>query len=229
MDSESLERQVSGLAALDQPLTRRAYELVVDGGEIGRDAAADALGVARSVAAFHLDKLADAGLLSTRYLRLSGRTGPGAGRPAKLYARSAREIDVSLPPRRYEVAGAVLADAVARAETQQASIGTAVTEVARETGIRLGAACAAAHPEDVGHGLVLRALDGQGYEPLNRDGEIALVNCPFHSLAERQRTLVCGMNLDLLTGVIEGLGESESADARLAPEPGYCCVRIAGR
>lgn len=229
MDHESLERQVSGLAVLDQPLTRRAYELVVERGELGRDHAAEALGVARSVAAFHLDKLVDAGLLTTRYQRLSGRTGPGAGRPAKLYARSAREIDVSIPPRRYDLAGAVLADAIGRVETGQSSITTAVTEVAHETGAQLGAACAAASPDGSGRDLLLRALDGQGYEPQDRPPEIVLVNCPFHALADRQRALVCGMNLDLVTGIVEGIGTADSVAARLAPEAGYCCVRLIDR
>lgn len=229
MDSEALESQVSGLAVLDHPLTRRAYELVAERGELGRDIAAETLGVARSVAAFHLDKLVEAGLLTARYLRISGRSGPGAGRPAKLYTRSAREIELSIPPRRYDLAGSVLADAVSRAEAEQVPVGVAVAQVARETGAGLGAACAAARPEDPPADVLLGALNSQGYEPQDRDGEIALVNCPFHVLAERQRALVCGMNLELLTGLVEGLGESGSVEARLAPEPGYCCVRLAGR
>jgi predicted ArsR family transcriptional regulator len=228
---ESLEHQVSGLAVLDQPLTRRAYELVVERGELGRDAAAEALGVARSVAAFHLDKLVDAGLLATRYQRLSGRTGPGAGRPAKLYARSSREVALSIPPRRYDLAGAVLAEAIGRTEVQGAPLTRAVRDVAREAGRDLGARCAAAHPDDSDRNVLLRALERQGYEPRDQDGEITLLNFPFHALAERQRSLICGMNLDLLTGMVDGVGETDadSVSARLAPEPGYCCVRLAAR
>jgi predicted ArsR family transcriptional regulator len=74
---------------------------------------------------------------------------------------------------------------------------------------------------------VLDVLGRHGYEPsLRQRGEIALVNCPFHRLAEEHRSLVCGMNLDFLAGLLEGMGPSDRLDARLEPEPGYCCVRI---
>src|SRR4051794_21155142 len=105
MDRSRTEEQVSRVAALDHAVSRRAYQLVVSLGWISRDAAAAQLSVPRSVAAFHLDKLVDAGLLQTRYERISGRTGPGAGRPAKLYGRSISQVDLSLPPRRYDLAG----------------------------------------------------------------------------------------------------------------------------
>jgi predicted ArsR family transcriptional regulator len=74
---------------------------------------------------------------------------------------------------------------------------------------------------------VLEILARHGYEPVRgKNGEIALVNCPFHRLAEEHRSLVCGMNLDFLAGLLEGMGPADRLDARLAPEPGYCCVRI---
>jgi predicted ArsR family transcriptional regulator len=226
VDHDALETQVEGLSVLDHPLTRRAYRVAVERGEVSRDVAAEAMDVARSVAAFHLDKLTDAGLLTTRYLRTSGRTGPGAGRPAKLYSRSDREIDLSIPPRRYDLAGAVLADAISLAQASDAPVATTLTEVAHETGERIGQAYAAADPDATPRAILLEALEGQGYEPQQRTGEIALLNCPFHQLADRQRALVCGMNLDLLAGVLAGTGAVEPAEARLAPEPGYCCVRL---
>jgi predicted ArsR family transcriptional regulator len=226
MDGEALRAQVGGLSVLDHPLTRRAYQLVLEQGEVSRDTAAGAMEVARSVAAFHLDKLTDVGLLTVRYERTSGRTGPGAGRPAKLYTRSDREIDLSIPPRRYDLAGALLADAISRAQAVDSPVATALTEVAREAGEGIGRACTAANAGAAPRSVLLRVLEGQGYEPDERNGEIALVNCPFHRLADRQRALVCGMNLDLLTGVISGAGLAEPVEARLAPEPGYCCVRL---
>jgi predicted ArsR family transcriptional regulator len=226
VDRDLLEAQVNGLSVLDHPVSRRVYQFVLEHGEVSRDTAAQALAVARSVAAFHLDKLVGAGLLQARYLRLSGRTGPGAGRPAKLYARSAREIDLSIPPRRYDLAGAVLAEAISRSTAQETPIAAALSQAARETGARIGAACAAENSNDTPRVVLLKALDHQGYEPQDREGEIAMVNCPFHSLAEGQRNLVCGMNLDLITGVLEGIGETGSLTARLAPEAGNCCVRV---
>ncbi len=227
MDGDALGARVDGLSALDHPLTRQAYRLVVELGEVSRDVAAEAMEVARSVAAFHLDKLTDADLVKARYQRTSGRTGPGAGRPAKLYSRSDREIEMSIPPRRYDLAGAVLADAISRAETENAPVSTTLTDVAHEAGARIGRACAAAHPDADPRTVLLEALEGEGYEPQQREGEIALLNCPFHRLADRQRALVCGMNLDLLTGVLAGVGAAQPVAARLAPEPGLCCVRFA--
>ena len=214
---------VSGIAALDHPVSQAAYQLVVDRGWVSRDAAAAALDVSRSVVAFHLDKLVDAGLLDARYERIGGRTGPGAGRPSKLYGRSGREINVSLPPRRYDLAGSLLADAVVRADAEKLPVKQAVADVARETGRRAG--------DEVPSGSrsrdrVIEVLRQHGYEPQKRGRDIALLNCPFHVLAEQHRDLVCGMNLELLTGVLEGVTGAKLT-ARLAPEPGYCCVRFA--
>jgi predicted ArsR family transcriptional regulator len=219
------EDQVSQVAALDHPLTRAAYLLVMDGGRTSRDDAAAALQVPRSVAAFHLDKLVDAGLLQPHYERVSGRSGPGAGRPAKLYERSDREVELSLPARRYELAGTVLTDAVSRATAEGAAVADVLPTVAAETGRRLGEHVARAGAPT---GL-LASLVECGYSPEDRGGEIVLRNCPFHNLAERHRSLVCGMNVDLLAGVVAGAGADGEHRAELRPEPGYCCVRLVRR
>src|SRR6476660_3406874 len=93
------------IASLDEPARRALYEWVASSGRaVGRDEAAAAAGVSRALAAFHLDRLVKDGLLIPEYRRLSGRTGPGAGRPAKLYRRAPREVSVTLPARRSETA-----------------------------------------------------------------------------------------------------------------------------
>jgi predicted ArsR family transcriptional regulator len=219
-----LDEQLAGIAALDHPTSRRVYHLVREQGWVSRDGAANALGLARHVAAFHLDKLVDAGLLDARYERTSGRSGPGAGRPAKMYGPSSREIDVSLPPRRYDLAGSVLAEAITRAAAEGKPVGVAVSTVARTTGERVGAQ-AAGGAERSGESALMDLLTAHGYEPQRKGREIALLNCPFHRLSQEHRDLVCGMNRDFLTGVLQGAGAA-SCRARLAPEPGYCCVRI---
>ena len=224
MAADAFDEQVSGIAALDHRTSREAYRLVGEHRWIGRDEAADKLGVVRSVAAFHLDKLVAAGLLTVRYERVSGRTGPGAGRPAKLYGRSDREFEVSLPPRRYDLAGSLLASAIERARTAGLAVEEAVDVVARETGERIGAASAV--PTTTGRPAAeFDVLAAQGYEPQEQAADIVLANCPFHSLAAEHRALVCRMNLAFITGVLAGLDSTELA-ARLAPEPGYCCVRL---
>lgn len=231
--SPELQRRIAGIAALDQPLRRELYRLLSGaGGWTTRDEAAKALGVARSVAAFHLDKLADVGVVQVRFERTSGRTGPGAGRPSKLYRPSDDEVSASIPPRHYDLAGSLLAAAVSEATRTETPVADCLSAVARAAGRQLGEeAATATNPlrnGDDRRRAVLEVLARHGYEPeIGKRKEIALTNCPFHRLAEEQRTLVCGMNFDFLSGLLEGMGQTDRLTARLAPEPGYCCVRIA--
>lgn len=231
-----LDRRIAAVAALDQPLRRDLYRLVAGSdGWTTRDDAAAALGIPRSVAAFHLDKLADAGVLEVRFERLSGRTGPGAGRPAKLYRRAGDEVAASVPDRQYDLAGSLLARAIAESTATGVPVGECVQSVARaagrELGTRRGGHDATGPRAADGHLATLAGvLAPYGYDPVeDPDGAIALANCPFHRLAQEQRELVCGMNLDFIDGVLDGLGLGGTLAARLEPAPGNCCVRIAPR
>jgi predicted ArsR family transcriptional regulator len=218
------ERSVAAVAALDEPVRRRLYTLVAARDEpVSRDSAAAALGLARSVAAFHLDRLAALGLLEVEFRRPEGRSGPGAGRPAKLYRRSAGEIAVTLPARHYDVAAELMARAIDAASHDPARVREALTEAARDHGRVVGARI-----EPGGEPLAARlhrVLAEEGYEPRASGASITLANCPFHALAERHRKLVCSMNQDLLVGVCEAAGLPPSA-ARLDPAPGRCCVTV---
>lgn len=213
----SWDAGVQAVAVLDEPTRRRLYEYVVGSPEpVSRDEAATELGIPRTTAAFHLDKLTEEGLLDTCYERRSGRTGPGAGRPAKLYHRSDREIEVSLPERQYAVAGRLLAAAVEDAEETGGSPREAVNRRAREYGKALGRAA--------GDRPVTEILASHGFEPrADKDG-IALANCPFQRIAQERPRLVCGMNLHLLAGIVSTL--DLPYQARLDPGPGRCCVRL---
>lgn len=228
MEPGELEAQIGGLATLDEPVRRQLYFYVASRpGEVSRDEAARAVGVSRTLAGFHLDRLADEGLLETSFRRLSGRTGPGAGRPSKLYRRSARQLAVSLPQRSYELAARILAAAVdARgAEKTQAEL----RKVAREVGRRIGADAKARAGSRAGRRRCLAgtvaALAAQGYEPARAAGEIRLRNCPFHALVAEHKDLVCGMNLALVEGVVSAL-DLPDVRATLDPRPGMCCVAL---
>lgn len=218
---------IEAVALLNEPVRRALYEWVAARPDaVGRDAAASAVGVTRALAAFHLDRLAGDGLLDTEYRRLSGRTGPGAGRTAKLYRRASRDIAVSLPDRRYEMAARVMADAIERAG--EAVPPPAVRAAAYDAGRQIGAAARTAAGPRPGRrrrrAALVEALDDRGYAPREpARGEIVLANCPFDALVDDHRQLVCGMNLALAEGVLDGLGE-DAIRPRLEVEPGRCCV-----
>ncbi|HEY6570348.1 MAG TPA: helix-turn-helix domain-containing protein [Candidatus Limnocylindrales bacterium] len=219
---------VSAIALLDEPTRRRLYELVASSGEpVGRDQAATTLGVSRELAAFHLDRLADAGLLETVFRRLGSRQGPGAGRPAKLYRRSAAVVAVSLPPRDYLRAAEILEDAVVSVDGAPGL--DAIRSAARTRGEATGGtarASAKGRPSRRRQrSALLELLRDGGYEPVvDPDVDtIRLRNCPYHDLAQRNREVTCGMNLAWAEGVVGGLGVP-GIRAVLAPEPGSCCV-----
>ena len=230
MGTDDFVERVAGVASLAEPQRRALYRYVVTrDGPVSKDDAAAAMGVARSVAAFHLDRLVAGGLLTTEYRRLSGRQGPGAGRPAKLYRRAEGELSVSLPERRYDLAARLLAGAVDEATRTDIPVAQALTRIATERGRRLGdRARALAGKRPSRRALIdaaLLVLDEQGYEPRPDGDAFVLANCPFHALVDEQRDLVCGMNHDLLSGMAGAVGDDVLA-ARLEPSDGTCCVRL---
>jgi predicted ArsR family transcriptional regulator len=218
--------QVSGVSALAEPARRALYLYVAAQPEaVSRDQAAEGVGLPRHTAKFHLDKLVEEGLLDTEFRRLSGRRGPGAGRPTKLYRRSARQVAVTLPQRHYDLAGQILAGAVEAAARDGISVLDAVQRAAADCGRRLGAG---EQPrEDSGSPLddIAVTLAGHGYEPRVQDGVLVLANCPFHALARDHTALVCGMNLHLIAALLDELGHTE-VQARLDPAPDRCCVTL---
>ncbi len=223
--------ELVAIGSLQEPVRRSLYRYVTaQQREVSRDEAAEGVGIQRALAAFHLDKLVEAGLLEVTFRRLTGRTGPGAGRPAKLYRRSASEHAVSLPPRTYDLAAELLAQAVE--EGGGGSARKSVTRVGRRFGRELG-------EQLKGHlggrasrarrlDALAEALEVYGYEPRREGSAIRLGNCPFHALSESHRDLVCGMNLALLEGVVEGM-QGADVEARPDPQPGQCCVTLCPR
>lgn len=230
MADADFEERIAGVASLAEPQRRALYRFVVGRGDsVSKDEAAAALGVARSVATFHLERLVADGLLTTEFRRLTGRRGPGAGRPAKLYRRAEGELSVSLPARQYDLAAGLLAAAVAEAIQSETPVAEALTRVATARGRALGERARQEAGNRPSHRALLDAalavLDEEGYEPHEHGAEVVLANCPFHALVDQQRDLVCGMNRDLLGGMADAVGDDVMA-ARLAPSEGSCCVRL---
>ena len=207
--------ELGRVAVLDDPVRRQLYEHIAGQAEpVSRDEAAAAAGIGRTLAAYHLDKLAEAGLLTTRYQRPEGRRGPGAGRPAKLYAKADDEFAISVPPRDYEMLARLLVAAVK--QDTAGEVRAAVDKSAYTAGRAVG--------RDAG--TALAGLRRCGYQPhLDDSGELSLGNCPFHRIAQESPDLVCRLNLRLVKGILAGAGES-AGRARLDPRPGRCCVTI---
>jgi predicted ArsR family transcriptional regulator len=216
-----LEPQVTSIALLADPIRWALYRFVAASEhDVGRDEAARGVGASRPVVAYHLDRLAEEGLLEVGFRRLSGRQGPGAGRTAKVYRRSDRQIDLTLPPRRYRRVGGILAAALERLPEE--ARGPVVAEAARQEGARLAAADAG---NDDGLPTLLASLSQHGYEPVAADGEVRLRNCPFHLLAQQHRELVCGINVELIGALKDNLAFGEF-EAVYDPRTGWCCVVI---
>jgi predicted ArsR family transcriptional regulator len=230
MDTSDIDQQLTDLAGLGDPLRRALYRHIAERGDpVSRDDAAHAVGITRPLAAYHLDKLVDDGLLEARYKRRGGRRGPGAGRPAKHYVRAGRQIELSLPARDYHglaelLAGAVEADPSGAAQT-------ALNRAAGALGAQLGAEAATLVAADADPAQVLaalrQALAARGYEPYDEaDGAIRLRNCPFDRIAANHRELICGANLAMVRGLADHLDGAQPIRAVLDPQPGRCCVTL---
>lgn len=214
-DDGSEERTWERLGVLADTVRRRLYEFVTHRkSPVGREEAAQAVGLSRNLAAYHLDRLAEAGLLDTSYARTSGKSGPGAGRPAKQYQPAEHEVTVSVPPRSYDLLATLFADAVTTDPTGE--VRAALMDAATEQGRARSAEA----------GDLIESLRRHGYEPIEDEGgDVVLRNCPFHRIAQEHTELVCGLNESLLRGCLSGCGE-DPARAELAPAPGRCCVVI---
>ncbi|QTG80792.1 helix-turn-helix transcriptional regulator [Arthrobacter crystallopoietes] len=217
MKARTESDSVSAVAALADSSRRGVYEYILEAeGPVSRDDVAGALGMVRGTAAFHLDRLAREELLTVSYRRLSGRSGPGSGRPTKLYAPAVREVSVSLPQRHYDLAAELLAAAVENSHRTGAPVDESLRRVAAEAGSAIG--------EDADN--LEHALEKYGFKPESEaDGSVVLQNCPFHRLSQSHTATICGLNLDLLSAVTGKTGPA-GCTAVLDPAPGRCCVRI---
>jgi predicted ArsR family transcriptional regulator len=222
---------IEQVGVLAEESRRSMYAFVRRAGRpVTRDEAAASVGISRKLAAFHLDKLVDAGLLRAHY------GIPGAerrvGRQPKVYEPANTQIAVTIPERRHELLADLLLEGVL-GERPDRSAARAAADAAHARGRRAGEReRARSRPGRLGaeRGLTLceQMLEAHGYEPA-RDSptRVSLRNCPFHPLASRAPELVCGLNLAFLEGYVDGLGAT-AVRAVLAPEPGHCCVVLEG-
>lgn len=223
------EREVAAIALLAEPARRRLLDYVHDQPvPVGREEAARAVGISVRLAAFHLDRLASAGLLDVEFRRLSGRTGPGAGRPSKLYRPSAARVAVAMPETGHSLAASIMATALSAPHNGRDGA-TAVAGVARDVGRRIGEEIRSqSRSRRARRAAVERHLADLGFRPRrDRAKELVLGNCIFAELTESHRDLVCGMNLALVGGVLEG-AELPALRAEGDSWERTCCVRVRG-
>jgi predicted ArsR family transcriptional regulator len=230
MTVDDFGSRIASIAALAEPVRRELYRYVAAQPEpVSRDQAAAGVGVARHVAKFNLDRLEEEGLLEVEFARTSGRRGPGAGRPAKLYKPSTREVEVSLPERHYDLAAHIMAEAITRSERDAVPVSAALQAAARKAGQAFGeqARQRARHRRTRAATLhaVEETLADMGYAPRAASAGLTLANCPFHRLARAHTDLVCGLNVELIGSMLATSGASRLR-AEFRPAPGACCVTI---
>jgi len=213
-----LNETILQLCVLDDPARRSAYLAVRTAGHpVTRAEVADEVGISVRLAAFHLEKLLAEGFLEATYER--DETSAGVGHPAKRYRPTALELEVSIPPRRYDLAAEILAEAL---ETQSPDPSPeSLAEVAAEYGRQIGSRARARK----GDSRLLTALKVIGYEPATSGDEVVLRNCPFRHVAQARPEIVCQMNLAFVAGVVAGT-QSRSLRAVLSPSTERCCVVV---
>lgn len=222
-------RAVAAVAVLDDDTRRALYDFVrASDSPVTREGAAQFVGISRKLAAFHLDRLVEAGLLSAHIATAGPRR---VGRAPKVYERSERPITVHVPERQPDLLASVLAEAIGAAgrNAVERALGTA-----RGRGRAIGGEVRERlRPGRLGpersRGLVVEVLAERGFEPTADGGVVVLRNCPFHPLAAEEPALICGMNREFVCGVTEGLGADTHLEAVLAPHAGRCCVEVRER
>jgi predicted ArsR family transcriptional regulator len=227
------ENALEAVAALEDESRRRMYLFARNARRpVSREEVARAVGVSTKLAAFHLDKLAERGLLKASYARPAGRGGPGAGRSAKFYTASESEFGVTIPERRYDLAASILAEAVETNTAREPAADTAM-RIARARGVQLGTGHGT-KGSSTGSAARTRALSRAetalkqlGFEPFREDRDVVrLWNCPFHALTEQSRDLVCGMNHQFIKGLVSGLESEDDIRVESDSAPGLCCVAL---
>jgi predicted ArsR family transcriptional regulator len=211
-----LNETIVRLCVLDDPARWAAYVAVRTAGRpLTRAEVADEVGISARLAAFHLEKLFSEGFLEATYERDQG--SGGVGHPAKRYRPTSLELEVSIPPRRYDLAAEILAEAL-EADSSDLPL-ESLADVAAEYGRQVGTRARARN----GGSRLLTALRVIGYEPATAGDDVVLRNCPFRHVAQARPEIICQMNLAFVAGVLAGT-KSRSLQAVLSPSTGRCCV-----
>jgi predicted ArsR family transcriptional regulator len=228
MPKPTFAERIEAIASLREPIRRRLYRYVErQTVAVSRDEAAEAVGTSRAMAAFHLDKLVELGLLRAEYRRLGGRTGRGAGRPSKLYRRSRRQFTLTFPERNHELLARLLAEEAAHHDAS--STDAPAGRYGRSLGARARKRISNGAAQPRLRQCVEDVLEDLGFEPFRSDtGDTRARNCPFDPLSRSYSAVVCRAAIALVGGVIEGSG-ANSVEARRDARVDRCCVVLSPR
>lgn len=216
MSSSHITTRNPDAASLADPVRRSLYQALIRSPvPLTRDQLVKTLNLAPSTASFHLERMVQDGLLETESRKLGPRTGPGSGRPSKLYRPALDEVQLSFPARDYELAGRMLASAIEASVETGEPVEDALAAVAYAEGQRRGLLA----------GNLTKALTNNGYEPETDGQGVALCNCPFRRLATDHTRLVCGLSAALLQGTLDGCSDKEHKVVA-APAGSACCARL---
>ncbi len=227
MDTRQLERTLSDLTSTLGDPTRRSIYLTVRESAEPMTAAqiAAAFNIHANVARHHLDRLADEGYLEVTRRRPEGKNGPGAGRPAKCYTPTDKEIELQFPARRYDLLADLLIRVVQRLEPERAS------EIAAQVGHDYGVELAGTLDlPDAGFDSVLATVQqamvnvGFAVDTNTNSRQLLMSHCPFGRTAFDHPEVVCSLDRGIVNGLMEAL--HHATDTVTAPKEtwGEDCV-----
>lgn len=207
--SRQLSDSISDLtSALGDPTRRAVYIAIREStGPMSTAGIAELFDIHPNVARHHLDKLAADGYLDVTHRRPNGRTGPGAGRPAKYYAVSSKQIDVHFPTHRHDVLSDMLVRIIDRIAPDN------IREVAEQVGTEVGRELAGeiGSPEDTGYEgavkAVVRAMTGIGFGVSSdvAGQRLLMSHCPFGDTAAAHPEVVCSLDRGMVRGLMGSL------------------------
>ena len=215
MKLEAFDQQIENLSSSLGDATRRGIYISIRESPEAMTTAevAELFDIHPNVARHHLHRLVDDGYLSVTERRRSGKQGPGAGRPAKHYAATAKEVQLQFPARRYDLLSELLARVVERAAPDRAA--ELAEEVGREYGRELAAEVGLA--KDAGFetavNAVAKVMLGVGFDTeANTDDRVIVTRfCPFGEAAANHPEIVCKLDQGIVTGLMAAANQSPLA------------------
>ncbi|GBD83663.1 helix-turn-helix domain protein [bacterium BMS3Abin02] len=228
MDVRNLEQTLNKLTAtLGDPTRRSIYLRVRSSPEpLTATLVANEFGIHPNVARHHLDRLTEEGYLEVTRRRPTGKTGPGAGRPAKCYAATLKEIDLQFPTRRYDL----LIDLLVRIVLHLApGDGLQIAlEIGRDFGRELASGITTTGDGDLAASLetVASLMQKEGFEIIaDPAGEKLLTeHCPFSAGKFEHPEVLCSLDRGIMTGIFEIVDPQRAAALEANLEMDHACV-----